>query len=64
MIENVLLAQTILNSSEITYGFYPVPGHGVVSLDRKKAKALIGKKLSYMRKPSSYKGKNRRVNVI
>lgn len=59
--ENVLLCQTILSSSELNYGVYKPwcrnPGS-------KKGKTFIGNKLSHMRKPSSYKGKNRRVCII
>ena len=36
------------------YGTYNVAGHGVVTLDRKRAKAFVGNKLSHERKPSSY----------
>ena len=55
--ENGLLVQAILNSPEVSYGLFRVPGHGVVTLDRKKGKQFIGNKLSHMRKPSAYKGK-------
>ncbi len=46
--ENMLLAETILNSKELEYGKYEVPGHGVVTLDRKKGRQFIGNKLSHM----------------
>lgn len=62
--ENMLLAQTILESSDLTYGTYKVPGHGVVTLDRKKGLRFIGNKLAHMRKPSAYKGKVSGVCII
>ena len=52
-----LLAHTILDSSDLSYGTYMVPGHGVVTLDRKKSLRFIGNKLAHMGKPSAYKGK-------
>ena len=62
--ENMLLAETILNSKELECDKYEVPGHGVVTLDRKKGRQFIGNKLSHMRKPSAYKGKTNRVCAI
>ena len=62
--ENMLLAQTILDSSGLSYGTYKVPGHGVVTLDRKKGLRFIGNKLAHMRKPSAYKGKVSGVCII
>ena len=54
--ENCVLADSILGN--IQYGTYKVPGHGVVTLDRKRAKSFIGNKLSHLRKPSAYKRKS------
>ncbi len=55
--------ESILNTDEIAYGKYAVPGHGMVTLDRKKGRQFIGNK-SHMRKPSAYKGKTNRVCAI
>ena len=62
--QNVALAQTILDSSDLLYGAYKVPGHGVVTLDRKKGLRFIGNKLAHMRKPSTCKGKASGVCII
>ncbi|KXJ07226.1 uncharacterized protein LOC110251216 isoform X2 [Exaiptasia diaphana] len=55
---NNLLVNVILDDKAIKYGKCVVRGHGVVTLDRKRAKAFIGNKLSHTRKPSAYKGKD------
>ena len=62
--ENMLLAHTILDSSDLLYGTYMVPGHGVVTPDRKRSLRFIGNKLAHMRNPSAYKGKVSGVCII
>ena len=47
---------------DVKFETYAVPGHGVVTLNRKKGMQFIGNKLSHMRKPSAYKGK--KINSV
>ena len=42
-------------------GTFPIGEHGVFTINRTKAKMLLGRKLSQQRKPSAYK---RKVNIF
>lgn len=60
--ENMLLAQSILNSSKLRYNTYKIKGHGVVTCDTKRGRTIIGIKSSHMRRPSAYKGQKGQVS--
>ena len=60
---NVEVADEIVDNPVLTkwYGTFPIGEHGVFTINRTRAKMLLGRKLSQQRKPSAYK---RKVNVF
>ena len=63
---NVEVADEIVDNPVLTkwYGTFPIlpiGEHGVFTINRTKAKMLLGRKLSQQRKPSAYK---RKVNIF
>ena len=60
---NVEVADEIVDNPVLTkwYGTFPIGEHSVFTINRTKAKMLLGRKLSQQRKPSAYK---RKVNIF
>ena len=60
---NMEVADEIVDNPVLTkwYGTFPIGKHSVFTINRTKAKMLLGRKLSQQRKPSAYK---RKVNVF
>ena len=55
--QNFMLAESIVSGTDVQYAVYHMPGHGIVTLHKKKARAFFGNKQSHMRTPSAYKYK-------
>ena len=60
---NMEVADEIVDNPVLTkwYGTFPIGEHSVFTINRTKAKMLLGRKLSQQRKPSAYK---RKVNIF
>ena len=60
---NMEVADENVNNLILTkwYGTFPIGEHGLFTINRTKAKMLLGRKLSQQRKPSAYK---RKVNIF
>ena len=56
---NMTIADEIVDNPLLSkwYGTFTVGQHGVFSINRTKAKMLLGRKLAQLRKPSAYKRK-------